>query len=94
MIATTARAAAAATLPVDPRAYWISLGIDPNSQPVVYSPGQVQTVGLPLLMEYRVIPDATAIGINGWDFNIAVNSSSRPTSAPSRAAASTSPERP
>lgn len=64
--------------PVDPRAYWISLGIDPGSQPVVYSPGQVQTVGLPLLMEYRVIPDATAIGINGWDFNIAVNSSSRP----------------
>ncbi|MEC8495987.1 MAG: Ig-like domain-containing protein, partial [Planctomycetota bacterium] len=64
--------------PVDPRAYWIALGINPGSQPVVYSPGQVQTVGLPLLMEYRVIPDASAIGINGWDFNIAVNSSSRP----------------
>lgn len=63
--------------PVDPRAYWVALG-QPIPVPPIYSQGNVQSVGLPLLMEFRVFPDSNAFGINGWDFNIAVNSSARP----------------
>lgn len=63
--------------PVDPLAYWVALG-QPAPIPSIYTQNNVQTVGLPLLMEFRVFPDSSAIGINGWDFNIAVNSSSRP----------------
>lgn len=61
---------------VEPRSYFFALGIP--TQPAFYSAGQVQTMGLPLLMEFRVFADSSAIGLNGWDFNIAVNSSSRP----------------
>lgn len=37
-----------------------------------------QTAGLPLLMEFRVFPDSTAVGQNGWDISIAINSSRNP----------------
>jgi len=43
-----------------------------------YRPDQCQTIALPLLMEFRVFPDLSAVGQNGWDFNIAANSSSQP----------------
>ena len=62
---------------VEPRAYFTALGIDPPP-PAFYRAGQVQTMGLPLLMEFRVFADNAAAGLNGWDFNIAVNSSSKP----------------
>ena len=62
---------------VEPRSYALALGFQPPQRPF-FRPGQVQTVGLPLLMEFRVFPDASAAGLNGWDFNIAVNSSSKP----------------
>jgi hypothetical protein len=43
-----------------------------------YPAGAVPTVGLPLLMEFRCYPDDAAHGLNGLDFNIAINSSSLP----------------
>ncbi len=62
---------------VEPQAYLLALGIDAPIVPF-YRPGQVQTVGLPLLMEFRTYPDAEAIGLNAWVLALAVNSSSRP----------------
>ena len=43
-----------------------------------YGAGQVATVGLPLLMEFRCYSDDSAHGLNGLDFNIAINSSALP----------------
>ncbi len=43
-----------------------------------YGPGTVPTIGLPLLMEFRCFPDQTALGLNSFDINIAINSSSLP----------------
>jgi hypothetical protein len=43
-----------------------------------YISGQVPTIGLPILMEFRTFPDDGALGLNSFDINIAVNSSSRP----------------
>ena len=43
-----------------------------------YAPGQVPTIGLPLLMEFKCFPDGAALGLNALDANIAINSSSRP----------------
>lgn len=43
-----------------------------------YPSGQVPTVGLPLLMEFRCYPDDTALGLNAFDISLAVNSSARP----------------
>ncbi len=43
-----------------------------------YPPGQVPTIGLPLLMEFRCYPDDTALGLNAFDISLAVNSSARP----------------
>lgn len=62
---------------VEPQAYLLALGIDAPLVPF-YRPGQVQTVGLPLLMEFRTYPDPEAIGLNAWVLALAVNSSSRP----------------
>lgn len=66
--------------PSEPRAYRTALGLPAN--PPVYQPfytsGNIQTAGLPLLMEFRTFPDSNAIGLNGWDFNIAVNTSAQP----------------
>ncbi|MFN0008560.1 MAG: Ig-like domain-containing protein [Planctomycetota bacterium] len=43
-----------------------------------YPEGLVPTIGLPLLMEFRCFPDAEALGLNSFDINIAINSSSIP----------------
>jgi hypothetical protein len=40
--------------------------------------GSVPSFGLPLLIEYRCYPDATAIGLNALDVSIAINSSAKP----------------
>ena len=50
-------------------------GITPGTP---YSPGNVPTIGLPLLMEFRCYPDSGALGLNSFDVNLAVNSSSQP----------------
>jgi hypothetical protein len=43
-----------------------------------YALDQVQSVALPLLMEFRCYPDNGAIGVNKFDVSIAVNASTRP----------------
>jgi hypothetical protein len=43
-----------------------------------YPQGQVPSLGLPLLMEFRCFPAAGALGLNALDVSLAVNSSSRP----------------
>lgn len=64
---------------VDPAAYLQALGLAVPTPPnKYYPPNQVQTVGLPLLMEFRTYRDDSALGINGFDINLAANSSSRP----------------
>ena len=50
-------------------------GIGPGTP---YPKGFVPTVGLPLLMEFRCFPDDDALGLNSFDINIAINSSSLP----------------
>lgn len=50
-------------------------GITPGTP---YPPGLIPTVGLPLLMEFRCYPDLEAHGLNSFDINIAINSSSLP----------------
>ncbi len=46
--------------------------------PKVYSPGQIPSVAMPLLMEYSCYPEDNALGLNAFDISLAVNSSSRP----------------
>tara|TARA_R110002096_G_scaffold151998_3_gene314834 strand:+ start:2365 stop:5691 length:3327 start_codon:yes stop_codon:yes gene_type:complete len=43
-----------------------------------FPPGQVQSVGLPLLMEFRCYPDDGASGINAFRVSLATLNSSRP----------------
>ncbi|MEM9802315.1 MAG: Ig-like domain-containing protein [Planctomycetota bacterium] len=62
---------------VEPEAYLLALGLDVASPPY-FNAGEVQTIGLPLLMEYRTYPDTQAIGQNSWVLELAANSSSRP----------------
>ena len=40
--------------------------------------GEVPSIGLPLLMEFRMFPSNTAIGFNFFDVSLAINSSARP----------------
>jgi len=41
--------------------------------------GAVPSIGLPLLMEFRCFPSTSAIGLNGCDVSLAVNSSALPS---------------
>ena len=43
-----------------------------------YTKGQVRTVALPLLMEFRTYPDDNAVGLNAFSIRLAVNSSAEP----------------
>jgi hypothetical protein len=43
-----------------------------------YPPEQVPTIGLPLLMEFKCFPDATALGLNALDASLAIHSSALP----------------
>ena len=45
---------------------------------VPFPPGQVPTIGLPLLMEFKCFPDAVATGLNSLDASLAINSSPDP----------------
>jgi hypothetical protein len=56
----------------------VKLATGVGSPGVPYHTGEVPTVGLPLLMEFRCYPDDAAHGLNGLDFNIAINSSALP----------------
>ncbi|MFT7677586.1 MAG: hypothetical protein ACI8QC_001564 [Planctomycetota bacterium] len=62
---------------VPPRQQLVALGLDPNS-PAFYNQGKIQTIGLPLLMEFRCYPDDNAVGLNSFDINLAANTSSKP----------------
>lgn len=58
-------------------AYLAALGLPPATTNY-YRSGEIQTLGLPLLMDFAVFPDVNASGQNPWALNLAVNSSSRP----------------
>ncbi len=51
------------------------LGLDPGK---TYTAGQVRSIALPLLMEYRCYPEDNALGLNSFDISLAANSSARP----------------
>jgi hypothetical protein len=40
--------------------------------------GEVPTIGLPLLMEYRCFPTSSGVGLNSFDISLAINSSAWP----------------
>ena len=46
---------------------------------VVVTLGLAAVIALPLLMEYRCFPDPTALGLNAFDVNLAINTSTRPS---------------
>ncbi len=46
--------------------------------PAIYPPGQVPTIGLPLLMDFRCYPDDQAVGLNGFQIALVLNTSPRP----------------
>jgi hypothetical protein len=46
--------------------------------PKTYTPNNVPSVGLPLLMEFKCYVDTGALGLNAFDISLAVNSSARP----------------
>lgn len=46
---------------------------------VPYAPGQVPSIGLPLLMEFRCYPGDATLGLNAFDVSLMVASSARPT---------------
>ena len=46
--------------------------------PLTYTAGNVPSIGLPLLMEFRCYVDTGALGLNAFDISLAVNSSARP----------------
>ena len=56
--------------------YYALLGQPP--EPPIYPKSQVQTCGLPLLMEFRCYPDDEAVGLNAFDVSLAINSSAAP----------------
>lgn len=49
-----------------------------GSIPIEYASGDVPTVGLPMLTEFRCYPDSGAHGLNGLAVALAINSSARP----------------
>jgi hypothetical protein len=54
-----------------------TVGLEAQSG-VIALPGQVPTIGLPLLAEYRCYPSNNAIGLNALDISLAINSSALP----------------
>lgn len=59
---------------------YVTYGWDPETPdpPQIYPPGQVKSIGLPLLMEFRCYPDNEAFGLNPFDISIAINTSAQP----------------
>ncbi|MEX1024264.1 MAG: Ig-like domain-containing protein [Planctomycetota bacterium] len=63
----------------NPNAMDSTLNLYPeNGRGTLASAGQVPSIGLPLLMEYRCYPSNTGIGLNAFDVSLAINSSARP----------------
>ncbi|QDV09901.1 hypothetical protein Poly30_54620 [Planctomycetes bacterium Poly30] len=62
---------------VEPLSYPPALGLATAANPY-YRAGSVQTIGLPLLMEFRTSVQQSAVGRNGWLIKIASNSSANP----------------
>ncbi len=54
------------------------LGVISPPSKTYYKAGKVPTVGLPLLMEFRCYPSDSALGLNGFQIAIAINSSAAP----------------
>ncbi len=54
----------------------LALGLDPETD--IMRTNNIRTVGLPLLVEFRCYADGAATGLNGFDINLAANSSSKP----------------
>ena len=76
--ATSRAAPDGAGVPLDIEA-GAPLGIVPGGDAgTLARPGNVPTVFLPLLMEFRCYPSATGIGLNPLDLSLAINSSARP----------------
>lgn len=50
----------------------------PTAPGVPYSTGNVPTIGLPLLLEFRCFPDGGALGLNAFDVSLAGSVSPRP----------------
>lgn len=61
---------------VDPQIVYQLAGIPPPAP--VYPPGQVPTLGLPLLMDFKVFPDDLALGLNALRVALPLNTSPRP----------------
>lgn len=59
-----------------PNQQLLSQGLPLNLK--VFRTGQIRSLGLPLLVEFRCYPDGAASGLNSFDISIAANSSSRP----------------
>ena len=62
---------------LESEAYLAALGLPAPPEPY-YPTGEIQTLGLPLLMDFSVFLDGVATSSNRWALNLAVNSSSRP----------------
>jgi hypothetical protein len=61
----------------DPHSLEQVLGVSPLES--FYKAGDVPTIGLSLLAEFRCYPDAAALGLNGFQTSFALNSSYKPT---------------
>ncbi len=61
---------------VDPAISWQVQGLP--SVPPTYPSGEVPTIGLPLLMDFKCFPDSQAVGLNSFRVALAINSSPRP----------------
>ncbi|WP_145203689.1 hypothetical protein [Planctomycetes bacterium Poly30] len=62
---------------VEPWSLFVATGL-PIPPSAYFRTGEVRTIGLPLLLDFATFADFAANGQNGWDINLAVNSSSRP----------------
>ncbi|MGK0481223.1 MAG: hypothetical protein ACJAQ3_001195 [Planctomycetota bacterium] len=62
---------------VEPEVVALATG-QPGPAAPYFRSGEVQTIGLPLLLDFAMFADPTAMGLNGWVLNLAANSSSRP----------------
>jgi hypothetical protein len=59
-----------------PSGQGVPLGVEGGAN--VFPAGQVPSIGLPLLMEYRCYPNQAITGANAFDISLAINSASTP----------------
>ena len=63
---------------IDMRSMELAGLIPPMSFGDIAPPGQVPTIGLPLLMEFRCYPAESGVGLNAFDISLALNQSRLP----------------